>query len=243
MMRALIISDIHANRTALEAVLNSVREVDQVWCLGDIVGYGPDPNECIDLLRNLPNLVCVLGNHDAAVCNQIPHEVFNLEARNAIYWTHTTLLETNLQWLCRLPDKVEVEGFTLVHGSPRNPVWEYLLDPNIASVNFNYFNTDSCFVGHTHLPIIYKMVDSKHPAQWTIPHPNQSVALTGRQIINPGSVGQPRDRDPRASFGILDIGSRTWMPLRASYDIQEVQERILSASLPERHAVRLLEGW
>lgn len=242
-MRALIISDIHANRTALETVLASAGHVDQVWCLGDIVGYGPDPNECIDILRKLPHLVSIIGNHDAAVCNQIPIEVFNPEARHAIQWTHESLTRDNESWLCALPERIEVEGVTLAHGSPRNPVWEYLLDPSTASINFSYFSTDVCFVGHTHLPIIYQNKPHQRSAHWLIPIFNQPVVLSGRLIINPGSVGQPRDRDPRASYGIYETTTRTWLPMRVAYNIQEVQNRIYAAHLPERHAVRLTDGW
>ena len=242
-MRALIISDIHANRTALQAVLSAAGPVDQVWCLGDIVGYGPDPNECIDILRNLPHLVSILGNHDAAVCDQIPHEVFNPEARHAIQWTHLSLTQSNLDWLCHLPEQTEVEGVTLAHGSPRNPVWEYLLDPNTAGLNFGYFSGDLCFVGHTHLPILYQKIAHQRSARWLIPADNQAVVLSGRFIINPGSVGQPRDRDPRASYGLYETDTRTWLPMRVPYNIQEVQDRIIAAHLPERHAVRLSDGW
>jgi diadenosine tetraphosphatase ApaH/serine/threonine PP2A family protein phosphatase len=242
-MRALIISDIHSNRTALEIVLADAGPVDQVWCLGDIVGYGPDPNECVDILRNLPQMTSIIGNHDAAVCDQIPHEVFNPEARHAIQWTRKTLRQDNLDWLCSLSDRTEVESVTLAHGSPRNPVWEYLLDPGTAGINFSYFTTDLCFVGHTHLPILYHKLAQHRQAQWSIPVFNQPIVLSGRYIINPGSVGQPRDRDPRASYGIYESTTQTWLPKRVTYPVQEVQERIIAAHLPERHAVRLSDGW
>lgn len=242
-MRALVISDIHANRTALEAILADAGSVDQIWCLGDIVGYGPDPNDCIEIIRNLPNLVCVMGNHDAAVCEQISHEVFNMEARHAISWTHKAIKPHNLEWLKALPERVELDHVTMVHGSPRNPVWEYLLEPAIAGLNFNHFTTDLCFVGHTHLPMLFEKIGQQRIAQWPYPTSNQEIPLHGRFIINPGSVGQPRDRDPRASYGIYDSNNRIWLPRRIPYNIKEVQTRIFAARLPDRHAIRLSDGW
>ena len=242
-MRALIISDIHANCTALETILSDAGSIDQVWCLGDIVGYGPDPNECVSILRKLTNLVCVIGNHDAAVCGAIPHEVFNPEARNAIQWTRQVITPENLNWLQALPERVEVEGVTLVHGSPRNPVWEYLLEPVSAGINFSHFTTNICFVGHTHLPLIFEHAALRHSAHWIHPAFGHPMILSGRYIINPGSAGQPRDRDPRASYGIFDTNAQIWLPKRVSYNIKEVQKRIFATTLPERHATRLAEGW
>jgi predicted phosphodiesterase len=242
-MRVLIISDIHANLTALETVLSSAGEVDETWCLGDVVGYGPDPDECVSKFRGMGKLVCILGNHDAAVIGKIALEAFNPDARQSIHWTRSALSRINLKWLEQIPERTEMGDITLAHGSPRNPIWEYLLDPNTAGMNFDYFNTDLCFVGHTHLPIIYQQVLNQKPARWTIPMNNQVATLSGRAIINPGSVGQPRDRDRRASFGILDTETRVWTPRRVLYNVTEVQERILSAGLPERHALRLADGW
>jgi predicted phosphodiesterase len=242
-MRVLVISDIHANLTALEAVLESAGTVDQTWCLGDVVGYGPDPNECVSKLRGLPNLICILGNHDAAVTGRIPQESFNPEARRSIQWTRATLAPANLTWLSLLPEKTILSTVTLAHGSPRNPVWEYLLDPNTAQLNFGHFSTPLCFVGHTHLPIIYFFNEGQRAARWMIPPPGHDFKPTGKAILNPGSVGQPRDRDSRAAFAIYDTIHETWTPRRIAYSIKSVQQRILSASLPERHAIRLAEGW
>ena len=242
-MQVLILSDIHANLTALEAVLESAGNVDQIWCLGDIVGYGPDPNECIQRLRGLNSTVCIMGNHDAAVCGLIPIEAFNPEAKISIEWTQTVLSSINFEWLKCLPEKVDLENATLAHGSPRIPIWEYLLDAHTAAISFDYFSTDTCFVGHTHLPISFRYTGPQQAAKWSIPTNNQAVPLTGKMIINPGSVGQPRDRDPRAAFGIIDLENRTWTPKRASYNLAEVQNRIMRAELPERHAIRLSEGW
>lgn len=242
-MRILVLSDIHGNFPALQAVLEQAGPVDQTWCLGDVVGYGPNPNECIQALRGRENLTCLLGNHDAAVLGAIPLHTFNQDARLTVQWTRAVLTPENKSWLETLPE-VKVKGkYTLVHGSPRNPVWEYLLDPNAAAVNFDHFDTSYCFVGHTHLPIHFNFVAADKPARWSIPLPEQAVKLKPRAILNPGSVGQPRDHDPRASYAILDTTKLLWVAQRASYDIETVQERILAASLPERHAIRLTEGW
>lgn len=242
-MRALILSDIHANLNALQAVLKDAGQVDAVWCLGDVIGYGPDPNECISLLRDQPNVVSLLGNHDAASLGRISLDTFNQEARDAIYWTRTSLRVENSVWLTMLSESGVMENVTLAHGSPRNPLWEYLLDPVTAGVNFEFFETDVCFVGHTHLPIVFTYTGENRPARWNIPLPDQPLALKPRLIINPGSVGQPRDHDPRASYGILDTKANTWLPKRVVYEFKSVQSRILEYGLPDRHAVRLAEGW
>ncbi len=242
-MRILVISDIHANLTALEAVLSEAGEVDAVWCLGDIVGYGPDPNECVERVRSLPGLVCVLGNHDAAALRQIDPEGFNPEARTAIYWTQRALSEASLRFLGSLPEVKELEMVTLVHGSPRHPVWEYLLDARTATLNFRHFHTPFCFVGHTHLPVIYTLPPAASSARLSIPEPNSVESIEPRAIINPGSVGQPRDRDPRAAYAIFDPDTLSWSYQRVSYEVAEVQGRMAAVGLPERHIFRLASGW
>jgi predicted phosphodiesterase len=242
-MRILIISDLHANLTALEAVLAEAGPVDACWCLGDLVGYGPDPNECIARVRGLPNLKCIIGNHDAAVLKQIDVDTFNPEARLAIIWTQKALSDNNVAFLRQLPEKLEIGQVTLAHGSPRHPVWEYLLDTRTATLNFSYFATLYCFVGHTHLPVTYSMTNGQNVAGMAIPLPNTRLVLSPRVILNPGSVGQPRDRDPRASFAIYDPDTNVWEYRRVAYDFRQVQERMLSAGLPERHIQRLSGGW
>jgi diadenosine tetraphosphatase ApaH/serine/threonine PP2A family protein phosphatase len=242
-MRILVFSDIHANLTALQSVIKNAGQVDQYWCLGDIVGYGPDPNECVNTLRALDNLSCIMGNHDAAVCESIPVEAFNPDARESIRWTRSKLSLDNLDWLNQLPERIELETATLAHGSPRNPIWEYLLDPITASHSFKHFTTPTCFVGHTHLPITYQQLNDQRMTTWNIPPVDDTLKIIGRIIINPGSVGQPRDHDPRASFGIFNPEELNWQPKRVIYDIKEVQLRIVAAHLPEKHAQRLSNGW
>ena len=242
-MKVLVISDIHANLNALDAVLDKVGLVDAVWCLGDLVGYGPDPNECIDRVKSLPQLKCVIGNHDAAALRRIDAESFNPEAKNALLWTQKALSESSLRFLAGLPETIEIGAVTLTHGSPRQPVWEYLLDAHTAALNFQYFYTPFCFVGHTHLPVIYQQNNPNHTTSINIPRAGTSIPLVPRLIINPGSVGQPRDRDPRASFAIFDTDNQTWDFQRVTYDISSVQHRMKKAGLPERHIVRLDGGW
>jgi predicted phosphodiesterase len=242
-MKILVISDIHANLTSLEAVLDDAGDYDGVWCLGDLVGYGPDPNECIERVRNLPNLVCILGNHDAAALKHIEVNTFNPEARTAILWTQHELSPNNLSFLESLPEKEEQDHITLVHGSPRQPVWEYLLDTRTATFNFEHFSTPYCFVGHTHLPVLYYLPDEGLSARLIIPQDSTQLTLAPRAIINPGSVGQPRDRDPRAAYAILDLDEYTWECHRIAYDIPSVQERMREANLPSRHIERLSAGW
>lgn len=242
-MRTLIISDIHANLTALEAVIAAAGPVEAAWCLGDLVGYGPDPNECIARVRALPDLTCIIGNHDAAALNHIDSDSFNPEARAAIQWTQKKLTPASKSFLSSLPEKIRLDGVTMAHGSPRHPVWEYLLDTRTATLNFEYFDTPVCLVGHTHLPVIYNLSESSRQAHLSIPDLNRPLSLHDRVILNPGSVGQPRDRDPRAAFAVYETEANTWTHRRVEYDIPAVQERMRKAGLPERHIVRIAAGW
>jgi predicted phosphodiesterase len=250
-MPILVISDIHANLIALESVLSAAGPVDAVWCLGDLVGYGPDPNECIERVQNLSNLTCIIGNHDSAVLNQIDPYSFNSEARYAIEWTQRILNESSLSFLRGLPELVDTSemdnnfkhAITLAHGSPRQPVWEYLLDLHTATQNFEYFDTAYCFVGHTHLPIIFHYPQNGVAARPVVPESDTRIVLSPRAIINPGSVGQPRDRNPLASFMLYDPVQEILEYYRVPYDIQTVQQRMKVAGLPDRHIRRLEAGW
>jgi predicted phosphodiesterase len=242
-MRLLIISDIHANLSALEAVLEDADGYDAAWCLGDLVGYGPDPNECVERVRALPDLLCLIGNHDQAALSMIPIERFNQDAGAIASWTNRMLTEENKAFLTSLPSKASYGNFTLAHGSPYKPVWEYILDPVTADRSFESFDTDYCLVGHSHLPLIFHRQSENEfalpkPVQW-----GELMQLSPRMILNPGSVGQPRDRDPRASYSLLDTEEETWEMRRVDYNVSEVQVRILEAGLPERQALRLRDGW
>jgi predicted phosphodiesterase len=243
-MRVLVISDIHANSIALEAVLEYAKEVDEIWCLGDSVGYGPNPNEVVARLRELPNLTCILGNHDAAVLDRMSAEVFNGDARRSLLWQKNSLLPETLDFLRVLPTHLQKnEEIYLAHGSPRDPTWEYVINTLVARVNFDAFHTPYCLVGHSHVQCAFQLNQTQNRVTLEVPAVDQPFHLTPRCILNPGSVGQPRDRDPRAAFAIYDSQAGTWTPKRVSYDIAEVQKRIRAAGLPERHALRLSEGW
>jgi predicted phosphodiesterase len=243
-MRILVISDLHANLTALEAVLADAGEVDATWCLGDVIGYGPDPNEVVERVRAIPNLTCVLGNHDVAVLGQMDDAVFNTEARRSLLWQKQQLSDGNKGYLENLPQaSLVMDTVTLAHGSPRDPVWEYILNTLVARLNFQSFETPYCFVGHSHIQCMFYLNGEKDRVSLEIPKVDEVLTLTPRAILNPGSVGQPRDRDPRAAYAIFDPQAETWEPCRVPYDVSAVQERIRGAKLPEKHAVRLAEGW
>lgn len=244
-MRILVISDLHANLTALEAVLSDAGSVDATWCLGDVIGYGPDPNDVVELVRAIPNLTCVLGNHDVAVLGQMDDAVFNTDARRSLLWQKKQLSDGNKGYLEHLPQDALVmdENVTLAHGSPRDPVWEYILNTLVARLNFQGFETPYCFVGHSHIQCMFKLNVEKDRVSLEVPPVGMPHALVPRAILNPGSVGQPRDRDPRAAYAIFDPEAATWEPRRVAYDIYAVQERIRAARLPDKHAARLAEGW
>lgn len=242
-MKVLVVSDIHGNLTALETVLQDAGQFDVVWCLGDLVGYGPDPNECVERVRALPGLQCVLGNHDAAALKQINLSAFNPEARKSLVWLIGRLSAESRAFLDSLPERLEVGEVTLVHGSPRRPVWEYILDNLTATANFKAFSTPYCFVGHTHLPVEYHLNKGQRLAMTAYVEAGSVLELQPRVIINPGSVGQPRDRDPRASYALFNAETRTWDQRRVEYDIASVQERMRTYNLPQRHIDRLEGGW
>lgn len=242
-MRILIVSDIHANLTALEAVLSDAGQVDAVWCLGDLVGYGPDPNECIQRVKQLPGLVCLLGNHDAAVAGKIEIAPFNQEARLGVLWTQSVIEPQQAEFLKELSPSTEAESVYLAHGSPREPIWEYVLDRRTAYVNFDYFDNPFCFVGHSHFPLRFQKKQGQDTAEFSILQVGSPTGMIPRSLYNPGSVGQPRDRDPRAAYAIFDSERQTWTSQRVEYDIPSVQARMRAAKLPARHIQRLAAGW
>ncbi len=242
-MKVLIISDIHGNRTALEAVLEDANAVDAVWCLGDIIGYGPDPNDCVSIIRDLPNLICLRGNHDSAVIGLTENVKFNHSAQRVLEWTAEQLNPVHRQYLQSLSPQVEVDDVTLAHASPRDPIWEYIMDVYTATANFDYFMTPYCFVGHSHLPVMYYMKNGKELATVNFVFPGEQTRLPNKTIVNPGSVGQPRDHDPRAAYTIFDTEEKTWAQHRVSYDIADVQERMELAGLPDEYIQRLVLGW
>jgi predicted phosphodiesterase len=243
-MRILVMSDIHANYTALEAVLKDAGEVAETWCLGDLVGYGPDPNAVVEEVREIKNLTCLMGNHDVAVIGRMSLETFNGDAKRSLMYHEQVLSASNMEFIRSLPSKPKTRSeATIVHGSPRDPLWEYILNSTTASLNFSHFETGWCFVGHTHIQCSFTLQNGSGQVAAEYAKPDAALPLKSKLILNPGSVGQPRDRDPRAAYAIYDSAAHTWTPKRVAYNIAEVQKRIRDAGLPEKHAARIAEGW
>jgi len=221
-MRYAIVADIHSNLAAFMAVLVDIEqrgEVEEVWCLGDIVGYGPEPHQCIELLRRT-NHICVAGNHDLAAIGEIDTHEFNPDAVAACQWTSKQLTPQDVVYIKSLPLVIERDDFTLVHGSPREPIWEYILSISAAKENFAYFKSKFCLVCHSH-----------------------ALGLgEERLIINPGAVGQPRDGDPRASYAIYDSETSQIKLHRVPYDIGATQAKMVEHRLPMRLVARLSHG-
>jgi diadenosine tetraphosphatase ApaH/serine/threonine PP2A family protein phosphatase len=236
-MRVGVVSDVHSNLTALQAVLKDMGKVDAVWCLGDFVGYGPWPNECIELLRER-GLTAIAGNHDLAAIGAISTQDFNYEAGVAADWTAEQLTAESRDFLTSLEPVLELdEVVTLAHGSPRDPIWEYVIDARIAIASFGFMATDLCFVGHSHIPSVFAVEGDK----LALGHMEDKARreLTGRTIANPGSVGQPRDRDPRASYLIYDTSTPALEWHRVSYNIKATQKKMRQEALPTHFIERL----
>jgi predicted phosphodiesterase len=242
-MRYAIIADIHANLAAFTAVLGDIEQkggVDEIWCLGDIVGYGPDPHQCLELLRRY-NHVCVAGNHDWAATGKIDTSYFNPLAAAACQWTAQQLSPEDIQYLESLPLTIEKGDFILVHGSPMEPIWEYIISTSIAARNFAFSRSPFCLVGHSHVPVVFRSEgDSVSATQFS---PGIGMVLgKSRLIINPGGVGQPRDGDARASYAIYDSEGRVIRLYRIPYDISATQDKMMQAGLPIHLVTRLEEG-
>ncbi len=243
-MRILILSDIHSNLAAFEAVLYDANKWDEIWCLGDVIGYGPQPNECIERLESLPH-ICVAGNHDWAAVGRLDISAFNPYALQACVWTGRQLKPRNRQFIESLPQRLEEGHFTIVHGSPRQPIWEYITDIWLAAANFSHFDTLYCLVGHTHKPVMYSVGGSDDSCE-ELPLPALGDPMPvpeGRLLINPGGVGQPRDGDPRASYVLWDSDKNTVEFRRVEYPVEETQRLMLAVGLPQPLIGRLSFGW
>ena len=239
-MRIAVLSDIHSNLVALDAVLAAAGPVDGIWQLGDIVGYGPEPDAVIARLREV-GAIGVRGNHDAAACGGSEIDWFNPDARRAMEWTRASISPESVAWLRTLPDRLSVSGADLVHGSPREPLWEYVTSVPLARANLAVLEQPIGLNGHTHIPVAFVEDDGR--IQVVEPHHGSTLELRGRRaLLNPGSVGQPRDTDPRAAFAILDPGAGTISWHRVAYDIAAVQTAMLAAGLPSSLAARLSFG-
>ncbi len=255
-MRYGIISDVHSNLEALQAVLGFLAEsrVEGYLSLGDLVGYGPEPDACLRLISALPNLHAVIGNHDLAALGLLDPNWFNPYARAAVLWSRDQISEDMRKFLQNLPPRIETPDFTLVHGTPRRPVEEYLLTVAVFKEVMAQVSVWPLLVGHSHMPLCFRV---RH--DWA-PTPGQSdvemLFLEDRQAVqvaaqaygrvptafNPGSVGQPRDQDSRTSCALYDTETRTFQLVRLTYDIQAVQNKIRIAGLPEFLALRLAFG-
>lgn len=287
-MRYAILSDIHGNYEALLAVLRDIERfakeqrapLDALWCMGDIVGYGPEPRECVERIRELSHF-CVAGNHDWAAIGKLDLDEFTEVAAQSARWTSEQLSAQDRIYLRGLPEIIDYGEFTLTHGSPLNPIWEYLTSPISATPNFAAFETTFCIVGHTHVPTIFLLPDDVHPVPVTpsaatiqdlhnfapgdsdlVPFPDMGSMPLGpgslcehvspvpglwlmperrRAIINPGSVGQPRDGDPRAAYLIYD-SDLGFEFRRVEYDVATTQRKMAEMGLSPRMAARLEKG-
>ena len=236
-MRVAVLSDIHGNLVALDAILATVGSVDAVWHLGDVVGYGPEPDGVVERLAGL-GAVGVAGNHDLAAVGGDQIAWFNPDARAAMEWTRRRISDATKSWLAALPGRQRVAEFSLVHGSERDPVWEYVTSVPVARANLAVLQTRFGLHGHTHLPMAWAERDGRVDA--IAPSADSTFQLTlERALLNPGSVGQPRDGDPTACYLVIDedAGLCTWR--RVAYDVPAVQAAMLEAGLPRRLADRL----
>lgn len=240
MSRVLIVTDIHGNLDALDAVIADAGETERIWCLGDTVGYGPEPALCLEWVRAHCEVV-LSGNHDCAVFDPTVAQDFNPNAAAAALWTREQLSESDVAYLRALPSTIDREGVTLAHGSPVDPVRTYILSVIDARDAFMAFDGPRCFVGHTHVAACYAQ-DTEMTVRVPVTNDEPFPLGGARYIINPGSVGQPRDRDPRAAYLWYDPDQATVTWKRVVYDIEATQAKILAAGLPERLALRLATG-
>lgn len=241
-MNYAIISDIHGNLEALQSVLKDIegKKVDSILCLGDVVGYGPNPNECVKLIKEKADII-LAGNHDHAPLGKIDISYFNPWARSAIEWTREELTDESREFLLSLPLKTEVDGFTIVHATPYNPQeWNYIITIGDAIKNFPEFKDQICFIGHSHVPMGISLSQSDDCRVLKDNPLKLNEKL--RYIINIGSVGQPRDGNPQAAFGIYDNSKMEYMLCRIDYDITETQRKINESELPPFLAERLEVG-
>ena len=240
-----VFSDIHANFEALRMVLGfyEKNKVEYFIYCGDLVGYGPQPQECVQALMALKDFRAVLGNHDAAVAGRMDMKWFNPNALAAIEFARKNLSGASLAFLAALPERLETPEFTMVHGSPRKPLTEYLLGESQFLDNLKLWTVSPCFVGHTHMPAYFRQDAAGFPDSDFL-GPMQRMAVGGgRFMFNPGSVGQPRDNDPRASCAIYDTGKKVFEVFRVPYDIEKTCRLINEFKLPAILGERLAFGF
>ena len=240
-MRVAVITDVHANRHALDAVLAAIDDesVDMTWCLGDTVGYGPQPNECCELVRERAD-VCLVGNHDLVALGELSVSDFNDEAAAAALWTNKTLTRESEAFLRGLAPHAQRDDVQLFHGSARDPVWEYVLSEEAARATFNLTAAPLVLVGHSHVALALTSADGE--VLGGLAPAGTELQLEGRWLLNPGSVGQPRDGDPHAAWLLLDLERRFASFRRVAYPIEETQAEIRAVGLPSPLAARLERG-
>ena len=244
-MRAAVISDIHSNRHALESVLTAVDAagVDEVWCLGDMVGYGAEPDACTALIRERSS-VCLVGNHDLAVLGALDISTFSEAAAAAVEWTRANVSEETLEFLASLEPTASKSGVGLFHASPRDPVWEYVLSGDQAEAGFEAQEERVGLIGHSHIALFFVRAEqARGYAQGAQAEDGTEIEIgEGEWLLNPGSVGQPRDGNPRAAW--LELDTETWVARyhRQEYDIQGAAAAIRAAGLPDLLAERLEVG-
>jgi diadenosine tetraphosphatase ApaH/serine/threonine PP2A family protein phosphatase len=241
-VRVAVVSDIHANLPALEAVMAAVEgeETDELWCLGDLVGYGAQPDDCVTIVRDSA-AVCLAGNHDLVVAGAIDMSVFAADAGAAARWTVETIQPATLEYLLTLSPSGQREGVELYHASIRDPVWEYVIDDRTAQHCVDLQSSPLALIGHSHVPLVWGYAGGRFVGGMA-PGDTMIELGEGRFLLNPGSVGQPRDGDPRAAFLILDTTANTATWRRVDYDIGRAQAAIAEAGLPQRLGSRLAEG-
>ena len=241
-MRVAVISDVHANLHALEAVEQAIarERADEVWSLGDTIGYGARPNECCDLIEPLA-AISLVGNHDLAATGQLPLDDFTSAAGAAVTWTKEHLSASSRTYLAELAPMSRISGCALFHGSPRGPVWSYVLKPSEISDSFALTGEPLVLVGHTHVSMAATLANEQLVFERA--EAGAIVDLTrGRWLLNPGSVGQPRDGDPRAAYLLLDLDAGRAEFKRVDYDVERTQSEIRQLGFPEQLAVRLSRG-
>ena len=239
-MRYAILSDIHGNLDALESVLADSEEqsIDQYICLGDVVGYGPEPAECLYTLQK-HGATIVAGNHDFAVAQKMNIDTFNLLAKTATLWTRAALDQKDIDYLANLPLVVEFDDFEIVHGTLYSPeLFDYVQTSYDAHLAMQRMQRPLCFIGHSHIPVAFTEGDF---ISYSL-DPLLTIDPDGHVIVNVGSVGQPRDRDPRSCYAIYDDAPRTVELRRVEYDVNAVVDKICQAGLPEPLGERLRVG-
>jgi len=241
-MRIAVISDIHSNLHALEAVLTDIdaEAPDEIWCLGDVVGYGPRPNECADIVRERAAVVLV-GNHDLAAIGKLGTSDFGPLATESAHWTKRTLGEEQAAWLRTLEPSATRDGLELFHGSARDPVWEYVLSEEVALENLELTTAPIVLVGHSHLALALSW-DGERLDGGLARGGTELDTSAARWLINPGSVGQPRDSDARAAWLLIDIATGRAAFRRVPYPIEQTQAEMRAEGLPEDLATRLTRG-